>query len=84
LWAAGDAGLRAVHAAASAYRSHVRLEQAELTRLSDVIATRPVILACWEFATGSRGLAETLDRLTRIRTDAEKIATRALAVLVAP
>jgi Ser/Thr protein kinase RdoA (MazF antagonist) len=84
LWAAGAANLRAIHAAAAAYRPHVRLEQAELTRLSDMIAARPVILACWEYATGRQGLPDTLDKLTRIRIDADKIAARALTAFLEP
>jgi Ser/Thr protein kinase RdoA (MazF antagonist) len=82
LWAAGAADLRAVDAAASAYFSHVRLEQAERTRLSEMIAARPVILACWEYATGRQGLPETLGKLTEIRIDADKIAARALSAFL--
>jgi methyltransferase (TIGR00027 family) len=84
LCAASASGPEAVHAAASAYRPHVRLEPTEIARLSGAIAARLVILSCWEFAAGRQRLPQAVDKLNRIRGDADKIATRALAAFLEP
>jgi len=81
LWTAGSASLAAVDATILAYQAHVHLEQTELGRLPDAIAARPVILACWGFATGRQRLPDALDTLTKIRADADRIATRARSAL---
>jgi Ser/Thr protein kinase RdoA (MazF antagonist) len=82
LWAAGARGPRLLDAVISRYRRHVRLEADELARLADAIHGRPLMLECWAFGNGRRGLAEVSDRVAQARDAAEQIAAysrRALA-----
>ena len=81
LWAAGTNGLGPLDSVTSSYRRHVQLEGTELDRLADAIAARPVILACWAFATGRVRLPDTVDTLPTIRGRAKRIAARALSTL---
>lgn len=84
LWVAGAKNPRRVDAVATAYRRHVELEPAELERLADAIASRPLVFAAWAFSTGRQQLREVAGRLPKIRADAEAIARRASAALRAP
>jgi hypothetical protein len=65
-----------------AYAQHVRIEQNELDRLAGAIAARPVILTCWGFATGHQQLSHAADGLATIHAHADRIASRARAVVV--
>jgi methyltransferase (TIGR00027 family) len=78
LWAAGLTSLKPIDSVISAYRQHVQLEAAELARLTNAIATRPVIFSSWAFATGRERLPSVVERLPKIRARAEKIAARVL------
>jgi len=51
LWAAADS-TRNIAAALAGYRQSVTLEPAEADRLGAAMQLRPLILACWAFATG--------------------------------
>jgi Ser/Thr protein kinase RdoA (MazF antagonist) len=81
LWAASRNSLKPIDAVISGYRGHVQLEAAELARLADAIAARPVVFACWAFATGRERLPDVVERLPAIRHRAETIAARALRAL---
>lgn len=77
LWAAGANSVRAVDSVMSGYRRHVQLDVAELDRLADAVAARPVISGCWSFSTGRAPLAEVAAKLPTIRARAKRIAARA-------
>jgi Ser/Thr protein kinase RdoA (MazF antagonist) len=57
LWAASAHGAASVAAALAAYREIVPLEPEEMDRLPAAMRTRPLVLACWSFATGRAHLA---------------------------
>ncbi len=77
LWAAGGHDLARVDAVVAGYRSHVRLEPAELARLAGAIRLRPLIFDCWRFGTGRKELPGVLRELPATRDLAEAIAARA-------
>jgi Ser/Thr protein kinase RdoA (MazF antagonist) len=82
LWAAGSKGN--IEAAISGYRQSVALEPGEAGRLGAAMRVRPLILACWTFATGRdnvRSIAGWWDQHTH-RIDAG--AKHALAALQRP
>jgi hypothetical protein len=49
-----------LEAAVSGYLSEVRPEPAEIERLKPAMERRPLILACWNFATGRSALADAV------------------------
>jgi methyltransferase (TIGR00027 family) len=57
LWSAAGHG-PSVDAAVRSYRSAVTLQSTELVHLETAMAVRPLVLACWSFATGRWPLAE--------------------------
>ena len=76
LWAAGAGSMRSVDAVIPGYRRHVQLEPPELRPSRGRYPARPVVFACWGFATGREPLAAVADRLPGIRAQAEAIAAR--------
>ena len=57
LWAAaGSPG--AVRAALAGYRSRITLDRGEVDRIEPAMRTRPLVLACWSFATGRAPLLD--------------------------
>jgi len=84
LWAAGARSMSCVEAVVAGYQSRLSLEESELDRLAGAIGTRPVVLACWEFATGRQPLAEVADRVRAVPAGAVAIAARARAAFGAP
>ena len=73
-----------VKAVVDGYKAHVQLKEQELERLDRAVATRPVVLACWELATGRRPLAEVVDRVLAVPPSAATIAAAARAVFEEP
>ncbi|MGD1052318.1 MAG: phosphotransferase [Candidatus Dormibacteria bacterium] len=77
LWAAGVRDLRLVDVAVTHYRRHLTPEPEELERLASAMRTRPLILGCWAFCVGRRGLAEVVEDIPRAGRLAEAVAARA-------
>ena len=66
LWSAASKGPASVRAAATGYRSVAgRLSPRELELLTGTMKTRPLILACWTFATGRGRLEDVIRRWQR-------------------
>ncbi len=81
LWAAGAQGLRCVDSIVAGYRHHGQLEPAERERLAGAIAARPLIFACWGFATGREQLPDVVASLPIIQARAARVAARAVGAL---
>jgi methyltransferase (TIGR00027 family) len=67
LWTAGTSK-RSVTAAVAGYRESITIEPSELDRLEAAMLVRPLVLACWMFATGRddiRGAADYWDEHRR-------------------
>jgi len=80
LWSAGPGKNTA--AAITGYREFITLEPAEVDRLHAAMRLRPLVLACWTFATGRDSLANVTDgwnhhlrRIDRAATDARRLIT---------
>jgi methyltransferase (TIGR00027 family) len=58
LWAASGHGAPSLDAAVEGYRSLISPDEQELSSLEGAVAT-PVVLACWNFATGRQKLDES-------------------------
>lgn len=84
LWAAGTRGPKLVDAVVAGYRAHTGPEPSELDRLPGAIAARPLVLSCWEFATGREQLPTLVERSQVACTAAEEIAARARAAFRQP
>jgi Ser/Thr protein kinase RdoA (MazF antagonist) len=81
LWAAaGDK--HSLAAAISGYRESVTLEPGEIGRLGAAMRLRPLVLACWTFATGRdklQGVADRWDQQRRLIDAASEHARAALS-----
>jgi Ser/Thr protein kinase RdoA (MazF antagonist) len=84
LWSAGARDLRLVDVAVSHYRRHLQPEPQELARLASAMRTRPLVLDCWAFCVGRRGLVEVAEEIPASARMAEKIAARAGQAFAAP
>jgi len=78
LWSAGP-GQNAA-AAIAGYRQSIMLEPAEVDRLHAAMRLRPLVLACWMFATGRDSLPNVTDgwnhhlkRIDRVANDARRL-----------
>lgn len=80
LWSAAGHG-PSVDAAARAYRSSVAMEPVELDHLRAAMAVRPVVLACWTFATGRSPAVDSAAWWANEERKITKAAGRALAHL---
>ena len=80
LWAAARHG-PSLTAAARSYGARIALERDELEHLPAALAIRPVILACWAFATGRSSLPDAAGSWTTLRPKLAKAATRASTIL---
>jgi methyltransferase (TIGR00027 family) len=76
LWTAQMSGDGAVDAVGGGYSRHADLEPAELERLAGAIAARPLVFACWGFATGREKLDAAAAQVPEITAAAERIAAR--------
>jgi methyltransferase (TIGR00027 family) len=81
LWAAAAAGDTHVRAALWAYRDRVTLQPDELEGLAGALRTRPLVLACWNFATRRSALNEAVGWWRQQAAMAERGAQIALAAL---
>jgi Ser/Thr protein kinase RdoA (MazF antagonist) len=80
LWSVGFGGdLARVDRAVDGYRRQVTPEPEELARLDTLVASRPLLLQAWAFATGRRPLAEAVRGIPKTREHAAAIAERARA-----
>lgn len=77
LWAAGARDLRLVDVVVSHYRRHLTPEPPELAHLASAMQTRPIVLDCWAFCVGRRGLDEVAQEIPATARLAEAIAARA-------
>jgi hypothetical protein len=84
LWAAGDRDLRLVDVVVSHHRRHLTPEPQELARLASAMRTRPLVLDCWAFCGGRRGLDEVARQIPATARLAEEIAVRARQGFAAP
>jgi Ser/Thr protein kinase RdoA (MazF antagonist) len=69
--------LRRVGRVLAGYQHHVSLEPAEVTRLADIAAARPIVLEVWAFCLGRKGLAEAVEAAGRARALADAVASAA-------
>ncbi len=83
LWAAAGSK-RSIEAAMSGYRGFVTLEPAEADRLGAAMRLRPLILACWTFATGRDSLRSTAAYWDQHRDRVDAGAKYALAAIQRP
>ena len=59
LWSAANSPA-CIRSALAGYRTGIQLEPLEIERLEFAMRTRPLVLACWSFATGRMALAEAV------------------------
>lgn len=78
LWAAPDK--RSVSAAVSGYLESVAIEPAEVDRLAAAMRLRPLVLACWAFATGRGTLQSKVEWWEQQRRRIEAAASHARSV----
>src|SRR5262249_54771871 len=80
LWAAAksDSCLRA---AAAGYGALISLNSSEIDRIETAMRTRPLILACWSFATGRANLPDLATGWRRERTRIRRGAVKAAKYL---
>jgi methyltransferase (TIGR00027 family) len=79
LWAA--TGKPGIAAALHGYREFVTLEPAETERLDAAMRLRPLVLACWTFATGRDTLRSRADWWDQQRRRVDTIASQARTIL---
>ena len=81
LWAEAARNLPRVELVAAGYRRHVRLEPAELTRLTAMMRARPVVLAVWSYCLGRATLAGAASAAAEARDIAAAAGPRAVTAL---
>jgi Ser/Thr protein kinase RdoA (MazF antagonist) len=81
LWAEAARNLARVDLVAAGYRRHVRLEPAELTRLTAMMRARPVVLAAWSYCLGRATLAGAASAAAEARDIAAAAGPRAVTAL---
>ena len=81
LWAEAARNLARVDLVAAGYRRHVRLEPAELTRLTAMMRARPAVLAAWSYGLGRATLTGAADAAAEARDIAAAAGPRALTAL---
>jgi Ser/Thr protein kinase RdoA (MazF antagonist) len=81
LWAEAARNLPRVDLIAAGYRRHVRLEPAELTRLTAMMRARPVVLAAWSYCLGRATLAGAVSAAAEARDIAAAAGPRAVTAL---
>jgi Ser/Thr protein kinase RdoA (MazF antagonist) len=81
LWAEGARNPPRADLVAAGYRRHIRLEPAELTRLTAMMRARPVVLAVWSYCLGRATLAGAVAASAEARDIAAAIGPRAATAL---
>jgi hypothetical protein len=74
LFAASRSGKGMVDAVVSRYRFHIPIEYKELSRLSDSILTRQLIIAAWEVCNGRRKILEVVQKVPSIHKHSQNVA----------
>jgi methyltransferase (TIGR00027 family) len=73
-----------IRSAVSAYRSEVQVADIELEYLEAAIKSRPLVLACWGFATGRQPLTTSAERWQAQEASLHKSAAAALKAFAIP
>lgn len=77
LYTEGVKDLRRVDVVLAGYRTHVRLEGEELSRLGAIARARPLVLSAWAVCTGRTTPTDAMAAAALAKTTAEAIAARA-------
>lgn len=84
LFAAGARSPKLVDVVVSRYRRHTELEPEELTRLTDAIRARPLLIDCWSVAMGRKPADEVAAGLNDLTRLSQRIATTARHAFALP